>query len=58
MDMLLDTGSAVTILSTEVWYELKCVGSGTCELQDVSQGVVTADGSRLELPRQVTLLLK
>ena len=46
--------SAVTILCMEVWYELKCV-VGTCELYNVSQSVVTADGSSLELLGQVTL---
>ena len=55
-DMLLDTGSAVTILRAEVWNELKCV-TGICELQNVSQSVVTADGSSLELLGQVTLLI-
>ena len=43
-DMLLDTGSAVTILRAEVWNELKGVDSGTRELQVVSKSVVTADG--------------
>ena len=54
IDMLLDTGSAVMILCAEVWNELKCV-AGTSELQDVSQSVVTADGSSLDLLGQVTL---
>lgn len=53
-NMLLDTGSAVTIICAEVWNELKCVAN-TCELQEVSQSVVTADGSSLELLGQVTL---
>ena len=44
INVLLDTGSAVTIHSAEVWNELKYV-AGTSELQDVSQSVVTADGS-------------
>eukprot|EP00731_Ephydatia_muelleri_P008580 Em0004g918a len=54
-DMLLDTGSAVTILRAEVWNELKGVDSGTRELQVVSKSVVTADGSCLEMLGQVTL---
>ena len=54
-DMLLDTGSAVTILRAEVWNELKGVDSGTRELQVVSKSVVTADGSSLEMLGQVTL---
>ena len=44
MDILLDTGSAVTILHAEVWNEFKCVDSGTRELQGVSKSVGTADG--------------
>ena len=36
--------AAVMILCAEVWNELKCVVD-TSELQDVSQSVVTADGS-------------
>eukprot|EP00731_Ephydatia_muelleri_P031379 Em0022g893a len=54
-DMLLDTGSAVTILRAEVWNELNGVDSGTRELQVVSKSVVTADGSSLEMLGQVTL---
>ena len=35
--------------------ELKCVDSGTCELQVVSKSVITADDSSLEMLEQVTL---
>ena len=53
-DMLLDTGSVVTILRADIWNEFKCV-TDPCELQNVSRSVVTADGSSLELFGQVTL---
>ena len=45
--VLLDTGSAVTILRAEVWNELKL--SDIRELQVVSKNVVTADSSSLEM---------
>ena len=51
--VLLDTGSAVTILRAEVWNELKL--SDIRELQVVSKNVVTADSSSLEMLGQVTL---
>ena len=54
MDMLLVTGLTVMIICEEVWKELKCIAD-PCELQDVMQNVVTADGSSLELLGQVTL---
>ena len=43
MVMLLDTGSAVTLLSAHMWEAIKPAGDS--KLHDASHGVVTADGS-------------
>ena len=47
MFMLLDTGSAVMLLSAHVWEAIKPAGDS--KLHGASHGVVTADGSALTL---------
>ena len=53
--MLLDTGSAVTLLSAHVWEAIKPAGDS--KLHDASHGVVTADGSVLTLVGQANVLV-
>ncbi|KAL5517224.1 hypothetical protein EMCRGX_G002728 [Ephydatia muelleri] len=53
--MLLDTGSAVTVLSAHVWETIRAAGDS--KLHDASHGVVTADGSALTLVGQANVLV-
>ena len=55
--ILLDTGSAVTLISEDVWKELK-LKNDSHRLESPVQRVVTASGEKLELVGQCTMIIK
>lgn len=53
-DMLVDTGSAVTLLSPKIY---KCLGSGGKELSTVDTVLTTADGDVMDVMGQTDIRL-